>query len=158
PPGAEGEALARTRGSLARQSVPAAAVREVGLVPGDLADASGTHIAFLVAGDRLAPNACAELAHALKEQPDATIVYTDEDEWPAGGERQAPQLKPDWDPELARACGYTGFLACFRRDLLAALQPGLAVGDLCYTLGLAATARAETLAQHVPLVLYHADP
>jgi GT2 family glycosyltransferase len=159
PEGREGDMLARTRASLGEQRVPPAAVREVAVIPGTLADAaSGTHVGFVLAGDRLPSNACAELAHVLAEQPDATVVFTDEDEWPTDGRRRHPQLKPDWDPELARASGYVGSLACFRRDLLSSVPRGLTVSELAYALTLAAVERDEGLAHHVPLVLYHADP
>src|SRR5262249_28427254 len=80
------------------------------------------------------------------------------DEWPAEGRRRHPQLKPDWDPELARASGYVGALACFRRDLLSNVPQELKVSELAYALTLAAVEKNEGLAHHVALVLYHGDP
>jgi len=156
--GTREEALQRTRQSIREQSAPPLEAREVRPVPSGLADIKGSHVAFVLPGDRLAPNACAEITRALDEHPDATLVYTDEDEWPPRGQRQNPQLKPAWDPELARAAGYPGSLACYRRDLLARVPSGLSVAEIGYALTLAATEHEERLVIHVPLVLYHGDP
>jgi GT2 family glycosyltransferase len=159
PEATPSDAIERSRRSLAAQTAAPAMVRELSVPMERLpADFPGTHAAFVLAGDRLAPNACAEIASALARRPDATIVYSDEDEWPEGGPRRHPRLKPGWDPELARAAGYVGWVSCSRRDLVAALPAGLAAADILYSLALSAAEHDEALAVHVPLVLCHGDP
>jgi len=147
------EAVACTAESVSAQTTAPIEVRD----DGEVDDLAGTHVAFVLAGDRLAPNALAEVAAMLAECPDATVVYSDEDTWTPQGRRN-PELKPDWDPELARSAGYLGAFACFRRDLLAGVPADLSTGELRYALTLAAAERDERLARHVPRVLCHTDP
>jgi GT2 family glycosyltransferase len=151
--GVVSDAVERTRRSIAAQTARPAEIRDdVPPAPG------GTHVIFLLAGDRLASNALAEIGTVLEAYPSATVIYADEDEWTPDGGRSNPELKPDWDPELARSAGYLGSLACFRADLLARVPRGLSTADLRYALGLAVAEEDESLARHVPRILCHADP
>lgn len=161
PRGDDPEAVARTRGTLDAQDVPPAGVCEAGPSP-DWATlggaARGSHVALLVAGDELDTSAVAEVTRVLQERPDATVVYSDEDECAPDGRRQHAELKPDWDPDLARAANYVGALACFRRDLLARVPVGSTSAEAGYALTLAAAEENEALARHLPLLLCHTSP
>jgi len=161
PGGSNADAVARTRTSLEAQTVAPAAVQDVRSGEAWIAAArksESSHVALLFAGDRLAPHALAEVAYELDQHPDATVVYTDHDEWPVCGVRQRPELKPEWDPELARAGGLPGGLACFRRDLFDTVTGDCSPAEVGYALALAASEQDERLAVHVPLVLLHLDP
>jgi GT2 family glycosyltransferase len=55
-------------------------------------------LVLLVAGDRIAPDALASYARAVR--PSVNLLYADDDLVDASGRRHAPHLKPDWNPDL----------------------------------------------------------
>jgi GT2 family glycosyltransferase len=118
--------------------------------------AHGEFIAFLDARDSLAPEALFELVKSLNDNPDADIVYSDEDAVDAEGKRVRPFLKPDWSPDLLLSTNYMARLALVRRSVLDELG-GIradAVGAETYDLLLRAVERTTRIV-HVPRVLYH---
>jgi GT2 family glycosyltransferase/glycosyltransferase involved in cell wall biosynthesis len=82
-----------------------------------LSKARGHWIAVLDAGDILAPGALRQLRLVLAQEPDAIVLYSDEDEILANGRRQTPQFKPSWSPEMLQAFNYFGRLTVLSRTL-----------------------------------------
>ena len=118
-----------------------------------LGEAAGDFVAFLAPGDELAPEALAELAVAITDDPAVDVLYTDEDEIDERGNRTRPFLKPDWSPDYLLSFDYVGRLFVVRRELLEGL--GSEVDEnRDYDLALRATERAERVG-HVPKILYH---
>ncbi len=70
---------------------------------------------FCLPGVKLKPEALAEVAAALKENPDSDGFYCDEIRVPAGGEPRT-FFKPDWSPELLLSGPYPGPFWGGRKD------------------------------------------
>lgn len=103
-----------------RQGITAATVAAVAL-------ADGTHLAFVDHDDRLHPDALADVAAAIDADPEADVLYTDEDVLAPDGSRVAPSYKPAWSPERLRSQMYVGHLTVVRRgayDAVGGLRPG----------------------------------
>ena len=118
--------------------------------------ATGAFAGFLDHDDELSPDALAEVVRVLADQPGLDILYSDEDKTDAAGERCHPHFKPDWSPELLRACMYTSHFTVMRRQLvldLGGFRSGYD-GAQDYDLMLRAVERTSRIA-HVPKVLYH---
>lgn len=122
-----------------------------------LAGARGDFVALLGGGDRLDRRALALVDEAIRSNPEADLVYTDEDAIDAAGRRSDAFFKPGWSPERLRTEMYVGRLSFLRRSLVeevggfdAALGTGAAEWDL--TLKVSERARAIL---HVPRLLYH---
>jgi len=118
--------------------------------------AHGEFLVFLDQDDLLTPDALAEIALAATAQPDADIVYSDDDKIDADGHRFAPQFKPDWSPELLLGYMYFSHVFAVRRDLFGKLG-GMRVGfegSQDYDFALRACEHARAVA-HIPQVLYH---
>jgi len=128
--GADGDDLARSRGSLESQTYPNWDLVTVGLdtsEPGhaqvdDLAaglrhflDGERDYVVFARAGDVLAPHALLELAQRAVAPDPPGIIYADSDVLDDEGTRRAPFFKPGWSPELLRERNYIGPFACVAR-------------------------------------------
>jgi O-antigen biosynthesis protein len=147
----------------ARQKQPGVRVRVLaedwdlaGIYNSALAEASGEYIAILNQHDTLAPFALHEIANTLNAQPDADLVYSDEDHLTGSGERSQPHFKPDWSPDTFRSHNYIGNLAVMRRSLVdevGRFRTGFAEPGH-YDLLLRASERARRIV-HIPKVLYH---
>ena len=122
--------------------------------------AAGEYVAVLDPGDVLAPHALYEVARLLEEDPDADVVYTDEDKLAERGRlRRAPTLKPDWSPELLLAYDYFGRLTAIRRHRLAEIggfRPELESAQE-WDVALRLAERTERI-RHIPKVLCHRRP
>ncbi len=75
-------------------------------------------VALLDHDDILAEHALALVALALAENPDAGIVYSDEDKLDQAGHRRDPYFKPDFDPLLLLGQNFVSHLSVFRKDLV----------------------------------------
>jgi len=118
--------------------------------------ATGDFIAFLEAGDSLAPEALFELVNRLQSEPDLDVVYSDEDSITSTGQRKDPLFKPDWSPDLLLATNYLQRFGMFRRRLAleaGAFSPEAGLGQP-YDAALRLSERTTRIA-HVPRVLYH---
>jgi GT2 family glycosyltransferase len=115
-------------------------------------------LTFLYPSDRLAEIALWELAQALANRPKAKLIYSDEDRIDETGHRFDPHFKPDWNPELAQACGYTGRLTAVLPGVLRAAGRIRVSSDGSHDAALAlsagSTGSPETIV-HIPKILYH---
>lgn len=118
--------------------------------------AKGDFVCLLREGDLLAPDALWCLASASDANPEADLLYTDEDSI-EGGMHVRPRFKPDWDPDLLLGTNYLGSLVAVRGSLLH--QMGAMDSELdgaqAYHVALFASTHAQGV-YHVPRVLYHA--
>ena len=128
-----------------------------------LAAAGGGWISALGANDVLARHALDEFDVALGRNPRARIVYSDEDELDAAGERANPLFKPEYAPEQLQAFNYFGRLTFINRCLAISVG-GFGAGRGAgaeWSLNLraadAATAGGGEVCR-IPRVLCHRDP
>lgn len=118
--------------------------------------ATGEWVVFLRDGDRLDVEALGEIALQLSAEPEADVLYSDEDSLDASGGRFDPRFKPDWSPDLLLAQPYLGGLLAVRRGLVEQMdgfRPGFDRAEL-YDLALRATERARQVT-HLPKILCH---
>lgn len=120
--------------------------------------ASGGWIALLDHDDVLRPHALAEVAGAIAENPDAGLIYSDEDKIDEHGNRFDPHFKPGFSPELFHSMNYFNHLTVLRADLVKSVggwRPGFE-GSQDYDINLRITEQIDP-AQiiHIPRILYH---
>jgi GT2 family glycosyltransferase len=121
-----------------------------------LSSATGDYVALLDHDDELAPEALAEVVRALNSNPDADVIYSDEDKLDAHGARCEPYFKPDWSPELFLSYMYICHLTVLRRRLVeevGGFRTGFE-GAQDYDLVLRMMQKTDRI-YHVPRVLYH---
>lgn len=121
-----------------------------------IALATGEWIAFLDHDDALRPHALAAMIGFLNDQPEADLLYSDEDRMDAAGKRTGPFFKPDWSPDLLRSVNYICHLVFARRtlvDRIGGLREGFD-GSQDYDFLLRASEQARKVG-HVPEILYH---
>lgn len=118
--------------------------------------AQGEFIALLDHDDLLAPSALFEIVKLLNQEPNADIIYSDEDRITPAGERYLPFFKPDWSPDLLTCFMYVGHLTVYRKTLVDKLKGFRAEYDFSqdYDLILRAT-ELTTAIHHIPKILYH---
>lgn len=82
---------------------------------GALEESEGEWIVPLLGGDQVSKCALFHFAEAVQAQPEAVVVYGDEDQVDSGGRRRRPFFKPRWNEELflaqdyvSRACAISG--------------------------------------------------
>lgn len=121
-----------------------------------LAIASGDFIALLDHDDLLAPHALCEVVKHISLNPEADMIYTDEDKVTEAGKHRDPFYKPDWSPELLLSQMYTCHLGVYRRGLaidIGGFRSGFD-GSQDYDFVLRLTEKARSIL-HIPRVLYH---
>lgn len=118
--------------------------------------ASGEVLVFLDHDDLLTPDCLGEIALYYANNPQADLVYSDDDKISDKGERFAPQFKPDWSPALLLSYMYMSHVLTVRRSLFEALGGFRKAfdGSQDYDFALRATERARAIG-HIPRVLYH---
>lgn len=120
---------------------------------------TGGHVLSLPAGDTLAPVALRAYREAIAADPQAALIYADDDLIDAAGRRHAPHFKPQWNAELASHHDFVTdscVFACGPASIEDA-WPGDAVAH-CLRAGHQATGTAATthpVPRHIPLVLHH---
>lgn len=121
-----------------------------------LARARGTWTVFIDHDDLLVKEALERLSTAIKENPDAGYVYTDEDKIDDAGVLSDTFRKPDWSPERLRHQMYLGHLSAMRSDLVrkvGGFHKGFD-GSQDHDLALRVTEISKQVV-HIPEVLYH---
>ncbi|MFO1207325.1 MAG: glycosyltransferase [Burkholderiales bacterium] len=121
--------------------------------------ATGGYIVLLDPDSMLAEHACHLFAETVTADPDLELVYADEDEINASGERASPWFKGDWDAVrilqqdyVSRCCAVSTRLLREVGGFRADCEDGLAY-DLVLRCALAS---APKRIGHVPFVIYHA--
>ena len=119
--------------------------------------ATGEFIALLDQDDLLREHALVCVADAIDTNPDAGVIYSDEDKI-EDGRRCDPYFKSDWDPYLMRCHNMICHLGVYRTALvreLGGLREGLE-GAQDWDLALRCADRLnEDQIIHIPKVLYH---
>jgi len=119
-----------------------------------IAHADGDYLIALRVGDVLPSIALFRFAEAIRENPEAPILYGDEDKLDQRGERKQPWFKPRWNMEMFLALDFlsssVAIEAGFARKLVIANE----VADIGGLL-LAATSAAADRIVHVPHILCH---
>jgi GT2 family glycosyltransferase len=125
-----------------------------------LAAAAGDYVALLDTGDELTEHALFWTAHEIAKNPDADLIYTDEDRISPEGPYDEPYFKPDWNPAYILSCNYFSRLVIYRKhlvDTVGGFRAGFE-GSEDYDLNLRCIdgSRAERI-HHIPRVLYHRE-
>lgn len=133
-----------------------------------LEKATGEFVGGLDHDDELAEHCLFKIAEAIRANPRAEYVYTDEDKITPDGTHVDPFFKPDWSPDFFLSCMYTCHLGVYRTARVRAVGGYRSEYDtaqdydmaLRYVASLQNEARAggpaeETRVVHVPDVLYH---
>lgn len=118
--------------------------------------ANGDYIAFADHDDLLAPNALYENASAIRENPAAELLYSDEDKIGIGEKYMQPNMKPDFDPDFLRSVNYICHLLVVKKSLIdkvGMLDPAYD-GAQDYDFVLRCTEATENII-HIPKILYH---
>lgn len=120
--------------------------------------ATGHYVALLDQDDLLRPHSLLFVAEAITLNPDAGVIYSDEDKITDSGARFDPYFKPDWNLFLLRGQNYISHLGVYRRDLIEAagrFRPGYE-GSQDYDLVLRCIERLrDDQIIHLPFILYH---
>jgi len=120
--------------------------------------ASGEFIALLDHDDEIPPHALARVVDCLNENPDAALIYTDEDKIDENGVRTQPHFKSDWNPDLLTGQNFISHLGVYRLSQVRKIG-GFRAGfegaqDWDLALRISETVDPEQIA-HIPEVLYH---
>ncbi|MCR9071760.1 MAG: glycosyltransferase [Alphaproteobacteria bacterium] len=120
--------------------------------------ATGDWIALLDHDDELTEDALYWMAASLEADPDADILYSDEDKIDENGKFCDPYFKPDWSPELFLSQNMINHLGVYRRALVekaGRFREGFE-GSQDYDLALRVLEQTTPdRVRHVPVVLYH---
>lgn len=118
--------------------------------------ATGDFVAFLDHDDTIDPDAIAQIVMAIHANPDADVLYTDEDKIEPNGSYSEPYMKPDWSPEHLMSVMYLLHMFVLRKSLFLDLGGVRSAysGAQDYDLALRAATRARRVV-HIPRVLYH---
>ena len=123
-----------------------------------LALATGSWIALLDHDDLLAPQALFCVVDAINSNPDAKVIYSDEDKVDLQGVRRYPYFKPDWNYDLFLSHNMISHCGVYRTALVREVG-GFRVsleGSQDYDLALRCIERIRpSEIHHIPHVLYH---
>ena len=119
---------------------------------------TGKFVALIDHDDEIAPWALQLVAETLARNPDAVLLYSDEDKIDEQGRRYQPYFKPEWDPVLLTAQNYISHLSVYRVEAIRSLG-GFRLGydgaqDWDLVLRVSETTNPKHIV-HVPRVLYH---
>ena len=120
--------------------------------------AQGQWCALMDHDDLLHRHALTRMFLAMEEQPQISLLFSDEDKIDANGKRSSPHFKPGFNPDLLLACNAVCHLTLCRAELLrrmGGLREGFE-GSQDHDLALRVLAElGPTAFAHVPHVLYH---
>lgn len=117
---------------------------------------TGSYLAFLDNDDTIAPNALLSYAKAIRGNPDAKLLYCDEDKISTAGEYVDHYMKPDWSPEHLESAMYVLHMLVVRKSRFLELggYREKYTGAQDYDLALRISLAGDQVV-HVPEVLYH---
>ncbi len=118
-----------------------------------LARAGGDWIALLDHDDLLEPDAIFRAIELLQNDPEADLIYSDEDKI-VDGHFGAPMFKPDWSPDFFLTHDYLGHFLMIRRERAAEGFKSQFDGAQDYDLLLHISEKTDRI-RHLPRVLYH---
>lgn len=123
-----------------------------------LALVTGEFVALMDHDDLLSEHALYHVAAALNQNPALDLLYSDEDEIDAAGQRHTPYFKTDWNPDLLYGHNMVSHLGVYRKSLLDSIggfREGFE-GSQDYDLALrSAHATTPDRIHHIPEILYH---
>ncbi len=123
-----------------------------------LSIADGEWIALFDHDDLLAQNALYEVACAISKNPEALLIYSDEDKIDERGNRFDPHFKSDWNPDLFLSQNYICHLATIHKSVVDKIQ-GFRTGvegSQDYDLILRCLHHLKHgQIHHIPKILYH---
>ena len=122
-----------------------------------LALATGDYIGLLDHDDLLELHALYEMRMAIAKQPEADVLYSDEDKVSFDLKHYfEPHFKPDFNPDLLRSNNYICHFLVFKRELLESVGGFRSEYDGAqdFDLVLRLTEKAKCIV-HIPKVLYH---
>ena len=120
--------------------------------------ATGEWCALLDQDDVLAPDALGRVALEIDGQPEARLVYTDEDKIDAAGNRSSPYFKTNWDPVFFLGQNYINHLGLYHTEIIREIGGFRESfeGAQDYDLALRVTEKLRLhQVRHIPRVLYH---
>ncbi len=120
--------------------------------------ATGEWVVLLDHDDILPPNALEEVAKVIREWPEVSVIYSDEDKIYQHGKRFDPYFKSDWNRDLLLSQNYFCHLMAIRRSLVKNVG-GFRVGcegaqDHDLALRVMEQIRDDQI-HHIPKILYH---
>jgi len=83
--------------------------------------ATGEWIGLLDHDDLLQPHALYRMVERINAEPDADLIYSDEDKLLADGRRGLPFFKPDWSPDLLTSINYVCHFTVMRKSAVTAV-------------------------------------
>jgi glycosyltransferase involved in cell wall biosynthesis len=120
--------------------------------------ATGQWVALMDHDDVLPEHALFWVVNEINANPDARLIYSDEDKLGADGERESPYFKPDWNIDLFYSQNMFSHLGVYETALLREVG-GFRIGfegAQDYDLVLRCMERvAPGQIRHIPKVLYH---
>jgi glycosyltransferase involved in cell wall biosynthesis len=119
---------------------------------------SGKWIALMDHDDLISEHALFWIADCINRNPDAQLIYSDEDKIDENGVRSAPYFKSDWNIDLFYSQNMFSHLGVLRTDLVTSVggfRSGMQ-GSQDWDLVLRCVERVQSSqVLHVPRVLYH---
>ena len=119
---------------------------------------TGEYIALLDHDDLLPEHALFWVADAINNNPDAQLIYSDEDKIDKTGRRYEPYFKSDWNPDLFLSQNMISHLGVYRADLIkrvGGFREGYE-GSQDYDLALRCIEQIDShTIVHIPRILYH---
>lgn len=120
--------------------------------------ANGDYLLLLDQDDTLHPDALKCVAYYLEQNPNARVLYSDEDKIDAKGNHHTPHFKPAFNPDLLYSHNYMSHLGVYQRELVEKVG-GFREGyegsqDYDLLLRCLEHCKPEEVV-HIPYVLYH---
>ncbi len=120
--------------------------------------ASGDYLALLDHDDELAPHALMRVAECIRDNPEARLIYSDEDKIDEQGLRHGPHFKSDWNYDLFLGCNMISHLGVYHREnfeKVDGFRPGFeGAQDWDLALRIIETISPSQII-HIPEILYH---